>query len=258
MKPKAWLSEEEDNLTPVRSLWQNPDDPISHYYRWIWEYLAYLPLLCEARRDAKILEIGCHHGRTSRGLLQYLRWPGEYFGFDIDKQQIEEATKRISSLAPSFHYLYADIYHRQYNPHGKTNAKDFVFPFDDVTFDCVYAASVFTHLLPEEVLNYFKQTRHVLKPTGKILFSFFVLDYYRGSGTSISANYEFDHYYKENKSIGVKYPEYPDVVIAYSEQCIREYAELAGLVVHRIVPGLWSNNPGIAVNEQDLVLLGPA
>ena len=49
MKPKAWLTDEEDRLTPERHLWQNPDDPISHYYRWIWEYLAYLPLLCDVR-----------------------------------------------------------------------------------------------------------------------------------------------------------------------------------------------------------------
>ena len=255
MKSKAWLTEHEDNLIPERSLWQNPDDSISHYYRWIWEYLAYLPLLCEVRRDARILEIGCHHGRTSRGLLQYLRWPGEYFGFDIDRTQIEEATSRITSLTPHFHYVYADIYHRQYNPTGSIPACDFVFPFDDCSFDCVYAASVFTHLLPEEVLNYFKQARRVLKPTGKILFSFFVLDYYQGARTTISTNYEFEHLYNGDKQVGIKYTEYPDVVIAYSAERIKDYAALAGLKVLRIVPGLWSNNQGIAVNEQDLVVL---
>lgn len=252
---KAWLNDEEESLTPERDLWQNPNDSISHYYRWIWEYLAYLTLLCDLSRDSKVLEIGCSHGRTSRGLLQYLRSPGFYVGFDIDKTQISEATKRITSISPSFEYLYADIYHRQFNPTGKINAKDFVFPFDDSTFDCVYAASVFTHLLPEELSNYFKQTKRVLKQTGKVLFSFFVLDYYQGPGTTISTNYEFDNPYHGDKQTGVKHKDYPDAVIAYSEERIKEYATLAGLKVLRIVKGLWSNNQGIAVNEQDLIVL---
>jgi SAM-dependent methyltransferase len=258
MKPKAWLSDEEDRLTPERQLWQDPDETISHYYRWIWEYLAYLTLMCDVRRDSKILEIGCSHGRTSRGLLQYLRSPGCYFGFDVDKAQIQEATIRITSISQVFKYLHSNIYNRHYNPDGKMSARDFVFPFDDSTFDCVYAASVFTHLLPEELENYFRQTERVLKKTGKVLFSFFVLDYYQGPGTTISTNYEFDHCYNDDQQVGVKYPEFPDNTIAYGEKRIREYADIAGLKVLKISKGLWSNSPGIAVNEQDLVVLGKA
>ncbi|MCJ7595545.1 MAG: class I SAM-dependent methyltransferase [Desulfobacterales bacterium] len=254
-KPKGWLNDEEDQLTPARELWQNPDEPISHYYRWIWEYLAYLPLLCGIVRESKILEIGCSHGRTSRGLLHMIRSPGSYSGFDVDRVQIEEATKRITSMAPNFQYLLADIFSRQYNPGGKLCSEDFVFPFGDSAFDCVYAASVFTHLLPEEAANYFRQTGRVLKEKGMALFSFFVLDYYSGPGTTISPNYEFNHIYGEDMEVAVRDPEYPDVVIAYSEKRIREYAGQAGLRVTRIVRGLWSNSPGTAVNEQDLVVL---
>lgn len=254
-KPKAWLCEEENQLTPARDLWQDPDETISHYYRWIWEYLAYLPLLCDVRRDSRILEIGCSHGRTSRGLLHYVRSPGAYCGFDIDRVQIAEATKRITSCAANFQYFHADVYNRQWNPAGTIPAKNFTFPFEDSTFDCVYAASVFTHLLPEEAEHYFRETRRVLKDSGKALFSFFVRDYYRGPGSTISPRYEFDHDYLGDPEIGVKFPDYPDAVIAYGESRIREYARIAGLEVRRIVRGLWSNSPGIAVNEQDLVVL---
>lgn len=254
-KPKAWLSDEEDRLTPERSLWQNPDEPISHYFRWIWEYLAYLPLLCDARRDAMVLEIGCHHGRTSRGLLQYLRHPGGYRGFDIVRPMIEEATRRITALNGEFIYTHADVYNRHYNPGGTIAAEEFVFPYGDGAFDCVYAASVFTHLLPAETANYFRQTRRVLKDSGKVLFSFFILDNYRGPGTTASPQYQFDYDFEGDDEVRVKLPEFPDTVIAYSERRIRQYAGQAGLTVRRIVPGLWSNGPGVAVNEQDLVVL---
>jgi SAM-dependent methyltransferase len=254
-KPKGWLNEEEDRLTPEREFWQDPNEPVSHYYRWIWEYLAYLPLLCDAERESKILEIGCSHGRTSRGLLHMIRSPGSYSGFDIVRPQIEQATKLITSMAPNFQYLHADIYSRNYNPEGKVSAEEFIFPYDDSVFDCVYAASVFTHLMPKETEHYFKQTGRVLKETGKALFSFFVLDYYNGAGTTISSNYEFNHRYGEDSEVCIRDPKYPDAVIAYSEKRIREYAAQAGLRVIRIVKGLWSNNPGTAVNEQDLVVL---
>ncbi len=256
MKPKAWLSEEEDRLTPERDLWQDSEIPISHYYRWLWEYLAYLPLLCDVRRESMVLEIGCHHGRTSRGLLQYLRHPGGYRGFDIDRVQIEEATRRITALTGDFIYTHADVYNRHYNPVGMIPAEDFVFPYDDGMFDCVYAASVFTHLLPAETENYFRQTRRVLKATGKVLFSFFLADHYRGPGTSISLHYQFDHDFEGDPEVRVNLPEFPDAAIAYSERWIRECAGRAGLRVLRIVPGLWSNTPGLAVNEQNLVILG--
>ena len=43
--PKAWLNPEEDALVPPRNLWIGPRNPIQHYYRWIWEYRAYLTLV---------------------------------------------------------------------------------------------------------------------------------------------------------------------------------------------------------------------
>jgi len=255
LRPKSWLGREEARLTPRRNLWQDPGEPVSHYYRWIWEYLAYLTLLCGLRREEMVLEIGCHHGRTSRGLLHYLRHPGGYRGFDVVRRQVEDATRRITSRNGSFLYSHADVHNRYYNPDGKIAARDFVFPYEDGTFDCAYAASVFTHLLPEETVNYFRQTRRVLKDSGRALFSFFVLDRYRGPGTTISPRYEFDHEFRGDPEVRVSLPEFPDAAVAASEKRIREFAETAGLEVRRIIPGLWSNSPGLAVNEQDLVLL---
>ena len=52
----------------------------------------------------------------------------------------------------------------------------------DASFDVIYAASLFTHLLPDETRNYFCETRRVLKPTGRCLFSFFHLDHYGAGG----------------------------------------------------------------------------
>jgi SAM-dependent methyltransferase len=253
--PKAWLTPEEEALIPPRHLWIGPQDPISHYYRWIWEYLAYLTLLCDLHREASVLELGCGHGRTARGLLDYLREPGGYWGLDVDRQRIQDAQMRLEMRHPHFRFVWADVYNAHYNPEGSTTATSYVFPFPDAHFDVLYAASLFTHLLPDEAHNYFQQSRRVLKPGGTCLFSFFVLDHYRGIGTTISPLYEFDRLFPGHAGVAVRDLDHPDALIGYSVAELTSLAESAGLRIVRVIPGLWSQSPGVAVNEQDLVLL---
>jgi SAM-dependent methyltransferase len=252
--PKAWLTPEEEELIPPRPLWIGAGDSIHHYYRWIWEYLAYLTLLCDLRRDSSVLELGCGHGRTARGLLEYLRPPGRYTGLDVDRARIEDAQWRLQQRFPNFQFVWADVQSTQYNPTGTGRAAAYVFPFADSTFDVVYAASLYTHLLPDEAQRYLQQTRRVLKPGGRCLISVFLLDHYRGAATTISPLYEFHH--PLEPGVSVRDPAHPDDLVGYREDWIRRAAGQAGLRVLRVLPGLWSASPGFAVNEQDLVLLG--
>jgi SAM-dependent methyltransferase len=253
--PKEWLTPEEDSLVPPRSLWIGPHDPISHYYRWIWEYLAYLTLLTDLRRGSIVLELGCGHGRTARGLLEYLRSPGEYRGLDVDAARIADAQQRLQARFPNFQFVRADVYNRQYNPQGQVTGAAYVFPFDDESFDVIYAASLFSHLLPDETANYFRQSARVLKVGGKCLFSFFALDNYKGPGTTVSPNYVFEHPLEDHDGIAVRFPEFPDALIGYKQSVIERLARDAGLRVSRFIPGLWTEGTTWAVNEQDLVLL---
>ena len=253
--PKGWLNPEEDALVPPRHLWIGPRDPISHYYRWVWEYLAYLTLLCDLRRESSMLELGCGHGRTARGLLGYLRAPGRYAGLDVDRVRIEDAQARIQSRQPAFQFIWADVHNAHYNPCGSTPAASYRFPFPDEAFEVIYAASLFTHLLPDETRNYFHESRRVLKPGGKCLFSMFLLDHYRGQGTTSSPLYEFNHPLPEHPGVAVRDLAHPDALIGYSLEQITSVAEEAGLRLLRVIPGLWSESPGLAVNEQDLMLV---
>jgi SAM-dependent methyltransferase len=253
VRPKAWLHPEEEQRVPPRELWIGPDDSIHHYYRWIWEYLAYLTLLCELKRDGQVLELGCGHGRTARGLLEYLRAPGGYCGLDVDARRLADARERIERRYPNFRFIHADLWSADYNPRAVASAADYVFPFDDATFDVAYAASLFTHLLPDEARNYLGQTRRVLKRGGRALFSAFVLDHYRGPGTSVSPLYEFHH--ELEPGVCVRDRAHPDALVGYSRAWLEEAVSRAGLRLERLIPGLWAEGPGFAVNEQDLLLL---
>jgi SAM-dependent methyltransferase len=253
--PKAWLTAEEDQWVPPREVWLGPADPISHYYRWIWEYLAYLTLLTDLRRDQAVLELGCGHGRTARGLLEYLHPPGGYVGLDVDRRRLTDAQQRIEQRLPHFHFVWADVRNADYNPSGLIDAASYCFPFADASFDVIYAASLFTHLLPRETENYVREARRVLKPGGRCLFSFFVLDHYRGWQTTVSPLYEFTHPLPGFEDVAVRDLAHPDAAIAYSLGRINSYAQAAGFRVERLLPGFWSNPPDRWVNEQDMVLL---
>lgn len=253
-RPKAWLGPEEESWMPERELWIGPGDPVSHYYRWIWEYLAYLTLLCDLRREGVVLDLGCGHGRLARGLLGYLWFPGRYIGLDVDVRRIEDAKQRIQSRVGNFEFVHADVYNRDYNPGGSVPAAEYEFPFGDGTFDAVFAASLFTHLLPQEAERYVAETARVLKPGGRAILSCFLLDHYRGPGTTVSPNYEFTHPLSGGDA-AVRDPEYPDAAIGYTRAFLTAAAARAGLTVKEVLPGWWSNAPGRAVNEQDLLLL---
>jgi SAM-dependent methyltransferase len=254
-KPKAWLTPEEDALVPPRELWLGPDDSISHYYRWPWEYLAYLTLLAGLRRTSSVLELGCGHGRTARGLLEYLRSPGSYVGLDVDGSRIRDAQQRITARWPNFCFIHADVFNRQYNARSVARAEYYRFPLEKCSVDVIYAASLFTHLLPAEVEHYFRESARLLRPGGCCLFSMFVLDYYRGAGTTTSPMYEFEHPLDGRPGVAVRDAECPDVAIAYRLPEIHKMAAAAGLAIDLVMPGLWSATGDWAVNEQDLIVL---
>jgi SAM-dependent methyltransferase len=188
-----------------------------------------------------------------RGLLEYLRSPGRYIGLDVNDVRIRDAQQRITARWPNFTFVRADVHNAQDNPSGVAGSNR--FPCDDASCDVVYAASLFTHLLPDEVRHYLRESRRVLKPNGRCLFSWFLLDYYRGPGTTVSPLYQFEAPFPDREGVAVRDAEHPERAIAYRTAVLEDYARDAGLRVDRVLPGLWHESPGLAVNEQDLLLL---
>lgn len=242
-------------FVPPRHLWVGPQDPFVHFIRWPWEFRSYLILLCELRRDSSVLELGCSHGRTMLGLLSYLRPPARYEGLDISPAQIEFAQRTIHAAHPHCTFTVANVYSAIYNPSGHQSAATYTFPYPDATFDVAYAASLFTHLVPESTHNYLREARRVLKPGGRCLFSFFILDHYRGPGTSVAPLYEFNHPFAGNTDVAVHNPAAPEQLIAYRARRLEAFARDAGLALERVLPGYWSNTHASCLNEQDLALL---
>lgn len=200
-----------------------------------------------------VLDIGCGVGRMALPLAGYLGPEGRYEGFDIVPEGVRWCQRHITPFYPRFRFQLADIYNAEYNPRGSAAARDYVFPYPDRSFDFAFLTSVFTHMLPADVASYLAQIWRVLKPGGRCLATFFILnDESRaliGAGKSL---HRFEH---DGGGYFTTAPGRPEAAIAYDERDVLSMAQGAGLRPHApIFYGSWCGRAQFT-DGQDMVLL---
>ena len=258
---KASVAYEPKLIPPPILMRQEGIDVLEEWLRWAEEWSMLLRIYGGITRSSNVLEIGCGLGRIAFPLRYILSSDGSYYGFDICKYKIEFLNKRFHKAYSNFRFVWADINNTFYNPNGKIEANNYRFPYADNSFDIVYAASVFTHMLPEAAANYFQESARVLKPEGRCLFSVFLLDNYRpGQPRPLGfarPEFNFDHQYSNyGDDFAVAQPNDPEQMTAYSLRLIQSFAQQAGLELAQApVPGLWSGSTSTWVGAQDLLLL---
>jgi len=215
------------------------------------EFLRYFRDLCGLQPDETVLDVGCGIGRMAVPLTGYLSAEAQYEGFDIVESGIKWCSERITPRFPNFHFQVADIYNKEYRAQGKYKGSEYVFPFADATFDFVFVTSVFTHMLPAEVANYLREIRRVLKPTGRCLITWFLLND-ESEALIASGKSTLDFRY-EREGTRISNPQVPEEAIAHrEEEAIRMYRD-AKLGVEAIHRGYWPRRESF-VSYQDIVI----
>jgi SAM-dependent methyltransferase len=148
---------------------------VSHNLPIAFEFLAHFVDLAGLGRDDDVVDIGCGVGRMAFALAHHLSPAAHYEGFDVVPRFHEVAEKRFADL-PNFRFVQVDAANGYYNPDGGLTAAELSFPYPDGSFDFAFLSSVFTHLRPPEVRHYLDEIRRVLRPGGRCLASFFLLD----------------------------------------------------------------------------------
>lgn len=176
---------------------------------------------------------------------------GEYHGFDVIEEQVSWCRNNISHRYPNFHFRHIDICNNVYNRDGEISAESLQFPYQSYTFDLVFLASVFTHMLPEAVENYFQEISRVLKPGGRCLITWFLLTDER-VGNMERAAFMIDKGGKD-RVYRVASLEHPENVVGYYEQYVRSAYLIAGLkIIEPIRLGFWGGTQGIS--GQDIIV----
>lgn len=104
------------------------------------------------RDGMMLIDLGCGSGRLAWASGQDMRI--DYTGIDIVQALLDYARTRSP---PSYRFLLNRTLH---------------IPAPDASADMVSAFSVFTHLLHAETFLYMEDIRRVLRPGGKLVFSF--------------------------------------------------------------------------------------
>ncbi len=100
-----------------------------------------------------LIDIGCGSGRLAKPMAQFLK--GRYLGTDV----VPDLVRYGQKLADRPDWRFETV-------------STTIIPERDNQADMVCFFSVFTHLLHEQSYLYLQEARRVLKPGGKIVFSF--------------------------------------------------------------------------------------
>lgn len=140
-----------------------------------FEFAAYIRILLKLKAGHRLWDVGCGCGLLELA-FERAGWKGSLIAVDIHKPSIEWAQRTISQREPNYRFIHADIYNPAYWPKGRKSANEWFSSFAERDFDSVVVKSLFTHMLPEELEIYLHQIGDRLKPTGKALLTFFLLN----------------------------------------------------------------------------------
>jgi SAM-dependent methyltransferase len=204
-----------------------------------------------------MLDVGSGIGRKTLALTKYLTSAGRYEGIEIVAAGVEWCTRHITSRYPNFQFTRMDIRSDLYNPDGAIAPTEVRFPFDDESFDFVMLGSVFTHMLEPELDHYLSEILRVLRPEGKALVTYFLLnDDSRAHLAQGKGDFTFDH---ERGSSYLNDVSGPLAAVAYDEAFMRSrYAAHRFKVLEPVYLGTWCGRPAVWSNEygnyQDIIV----
>jgi SAM-dependent methyltransferase len=202
--------------------------------------------------DSSVLDAGCGIGRLAAPLTKFLNENGSYDGFDVVKKGIDWCNKHIAATYPNFRFLHVDLKNDLYNDKTEREARSFIFPYEDNSFDCVVLTSVFTHMMPDDVDNYTAQIARVMRPGGKCLVTFFlvnddILERMNAGGTCFVFKHSYGDYLLMDNRV-------KEANVAYREDFLQKLFDRYGLRKEAVYCGQWSNNCNY-ISFQDVIVL---
>jgi len=208
--------------------------------------------------DFSVLEIGCGIGRDAIPLTQRLSPAGSYLGIDIIGPSIDWCHKNITRRFPNFRFVHFDVKDQLHNPAGTLQMPELHIPLAAGTVDLILLQSVFTHLLRADILHYLREFRRLLKPSGRVYATLFIINeavLAAARATNLTVwNLTFEHVIEAGCRVNDRL--YPTGAVAYTAEALDQMLREAGLSLTRpLLHGAWSGYYPDADDGQDVAIL---
>jgi len=204
------------------------------------------------RPEHRVLDIGSGIGNLAISLVGYLT--GGYDGVEIHAEAVAWCQRAITPGHPHFRFHRADLASRAYNPRGLVPPSAYRFPFPDHSFDFIFLASVFTHMLPDSVEHYLHEISRLLAPDGVCVASYFLLNDETRAGVDSGDSFI---------SFGVQHPSglcrlhdaaIPEAAVAFEETFVQRIHRQVDLRIRDMRRGNWWTGKA---DDQDVLAVVP-
>ena len=237
--------------------WVGHTDGNASSYQYVGLVNAFFLLsCCGLRPEHQVLEPGCGGGRNARFIAPFLDPElGAFAGFDVSARSIAWANESIAKRFPNAQFVHANIKNTFYNPSGDILASEYLFPYEDQRFDVVFLPSVFTHMEQEGFERYVAEIHRVMKPGGRLLSWFFLIDETRFE-RACSGEIGGFKITRFNDCLWGPTHDKLEAYTFYDLQYVLETLASAGFRTHGLMRGNWAKQQGAGIVEdyQDKIL----
>lgn len=143
-----------------------------------------------------------------------------------------------------------------YNPAGVASASAYRLPYEDGTFSMALLKPVFTQMLPADVRHYLKELRRVMRPGGRAVVTYFLLnDESRAFVARDRDEVKMRFGWQGDPLCRVADEEIPEVATAHDELRVRAYTAEAGFTVSEMLFGNWCGRPSLLGLQDAMVVI---
>jgi SAM-dependent methyltransferase len=203
--------------------------------------------------DEKVLDLGCGIGQKARTLTRYINQQGSYEGLDIVPAGISWCKEKYREYT-NYNFQLADIYSEHYNKRGAFKASEYIFPYEDATFDLVFLSSLFTHMLPRDMENYLSEITRVLKQSGRSIVTYFLLNPVSLRNIDADLNTIKIPFEYGSERCRVANVDIPETTVAHDEVFVKHLYEKNGLSITEITYGSWCGRKEFLGCLQDAII----